>query len=386
MNRSYKIIPVYTGDVSGIASALFELGGMVVIHDPSGCNSTYNTHDEIRWYDWDSQIFITGLSNTDAVLGDDEKVIREVKEAAEQLKPAFIALSSSPIPYLNGTDFPALARLITEETGIPAFYVPSNGMHDYVYGAGNAFVKAAELFLENASELQADERKGTVNLLGVTPLEFAAEGSLEQLRSVIENHGLKIQSCWAMGDSREKLMTAAEASVNLVVSATGLPLARYMEKQFGIPWVAGCPVGAFAEDLLLAVKETLQDGRCRIPYLDRPAGNEKETVYLPGEPVTMGSLAAAITKETGKCCRVICPVEADRELTGELDLAAVGEEEAEEALKDADWIIADPLYRPICPSKARFLELPHLAFSGRCFRRRMKSLVNLGWETLEKGE
>ena len=51
MKKTYRILPVYTGDVSGFASALYELGGMCVIHDPSGCNSTYNTHDEIWWYD-----------------------------------------------------------------------------------------------------------------------------------------------------------------------------------------------------------------------------------------------------------------------------------------------------------------------------------------------
>ena len=56
MKRSYKIIPIYTADVSGVCSALYELGGMTVMHDPSGCNSTYNTHDEIRWYDQDSMI------------------------------------------------------------------------------------------------------------------------------------------------------------------------------------------------------------------------------------------------------------------------------------------------------------------------------------------
>ena len=31
MRQSYKIIPVYTADVSGVCSALYELGGMVVI-------------------------------------------------------------------------------------------------------------------------------------------------------------------------------------------------------------------------------------------------------------------------------------------------------------------------------------------------------------------
>ena len=69
MRQSYKIIPVYTADVSGVCSALYELGGMVVMHDPSGCNSTYNTHDEIRWYDQDSLIYISGLTEIDAVMG-----------------------------------------------------------------------------------------------------------------------------------------------------------------------------------------------------------------------------------------------------------------------------------------------------------------------------
>ena len=66
MRQAYRIIPIYTADVSGVCSALYELGGMTVMHDPSGCNSTYNTHDEIRWYDEDSLIFISGLTEIDA--------------------------------------------------------------------------------------------------------------------------------------------------------------------------------------------------------------------------------------------------------------------------------------------------------------------------------
>ena len=73
MRQSYRMIPVYTADVSGVCSALYELGGMTVMHDPSGCNSTYNTHDEIRWYDQDSLIFISGLTEIDAIMGNDRK-------------------------------------------------------------------------------------------------------------------------------------------------------------------------------------------------------------------------------------------------------------------------------------------------------------------------
>ena len=75
MRQSYRMIPVYTADVSGVCSALYELGGMTVMHDPSGCNSTYNTHDEIRWYDQDSLIFISGLTEIDAIMGNDRKFI-----------------------------------------------------------------------------------------------------------------------------------------------------------------------------------------------------------------------------------------------------------------------------------------------------------------------
>ncbi len=381
MNRSYRIIPVYSGDVSGAASALFEMGGMVVIHDPSGCNSTYNTHDETRWYDTDSLIYISGLSNTDAIMGDDEKLIREVEEASEELHPAFIALTSSPVPYMNGTDFPAIARLISCDTGIPAFFVPSNGMHDYVYGAGNAFREAAGKLLPGEQPVQ---KNGKVNLLGVTPLDFAWEGAAESLRKALEDQGLYIQSCWAMGDSREHLLTAAEASVNLVVSAVGLPMAEYMEETFGIPWVAGCPVGAFTGILAEAVKQTAVDGISRIPYLDRPS-DAQECVYLVGEPVTMGSLAAAVSQETGKVCRVICPVEASKKLTGAEDFRTDGEEEAEQALAGASVIIADPFYRFISPSSAEFLDLPQLAFSGRAYLKKMKDFTKLSFDMLKKG-
>ena len=116
MRQAYRIIPIYTADVSGVCSALYELGGMTVMHDPSGCNSTYNTHDEIRWYDQDSLIFISGLTDIDAIMGNDEKFLQDIEEAEKELKPKFIALASSPIPFMNGTDFQGLARALTART------------------------------------------------------------------------------------------------------------------------------------------------------------------------------------------------------------------------------------------------------------------------------
>ena len=219
MRQSYRIIPVYTADVSGVCSALYELGGMTVMHDPSGCNSTYNTHDEIRWYNQDSLIYISGLTETDAIMGNDRKFIDDIVDATSELQPAFIALAGSPIPYMNGTDFPAIARVIENKTGIPTFSVPTNGMHDYVYGAGMALEEIARRFVK-APDCQAKRGSScSVNILGVTPLDFGPQENVDTLKENLKAYGWNVLSTWAMGDDFETLQTSGNADVNLVVSA-----------------------------------------------------------------------------------------------------------------------------------------------------------------------
>ena len=124
MKQTQAFLSTYTADVSGVCSALFELGGMTVMHDASGCNSTYNTHDEPRWYDMDALVFISGLSELEAVLGDDEKLIEDTVRAAKELSPRFIALAGTPIPMITGCDLAAIAREIESRSGVPSFFVP----------------------------------------------------------------------------------------------------------------------------------------------------------------------------------------------------------------------------------------------------------------------
>lgn len=368
MRQAYRIIPIYTSDVSGVCSALYELGGMVVIHDPSGCNSTYNTHDEIRWYNQDSLIFISGLTEIDAVMGNDEKFLSDVKEAAGELHPKFIALVSSPIPFMNGTDFPALAKVLETETGIPAFAVPTNGMHDYVYGAGKALEEIARRFVpEQMEDRNGSER--TVNLLGATPLDFGPISKVEELKKNLEQYGWKVISTWAMGDSLEDLAQAGKAEMNLVISSVGLMAAKMLKEKYGMPYVIGTPYKEYAERISEALEKRIQ-----IPAIEdrrrenlQETGNSEKIITLLGEPVTIGSLAAIIERRYHYKTRILCPLENAEGLLGEHDLKICGEEEMENALKNAQIVVADPLYRPICPAECEFYERAHIAFSGRMF-------------------
>ena len=379
MRQSYRIIPIYTADVSGVCSALYELGGMTVMHDPSGCNSTYNTHDEIRWYDQDSLIYISGLTEIDAIMGNDEKFLDDIKEAARELHPKFIALAGSPIPYMNGTDFPALAQVLEEETGIPAFAVPTNGMHDYVYGAGIALEEIAKRFTgEKTGRIQAR----TVNLLGVTPLDFGPVSHVEVLKENLKACGWKVLSTWAMGDELDAFLQAGEAEVNLVVSSVGLRAAKVLEEKFGTPYVIGTPIGSYTDRMQGEIEEIMEQKGNRNPAsgeeIKKPeaAGRQKK-VTLIGEPVTMESLAAGIEQKYGCPVEVLCPLEKTEGLLCRQDRWICGEEEMEEALKDAEIIVADPLYQPICPKHCMFYELPHIAFSGRIYLKRLPVLGQL---------
>ena len=342
-SRSYRVLPVYTGDVSGACSALYELGGMVVIHDPSGCNSTYNTHDETRWYDRDSLIFLSGLTERDAILGNDDKLVRDVIDAARELRPRFIALCNSPIPFLNGTDFAALTRVIEHETGIPCFYVKTNGMHDYTVGAGNALEQIAERFVRPAAK-----SSGTLNLLGVTPLDLGVAGSAGSLRSFAEEAGFSVVSCWAMGDGLDALENAARAEVNLVVSSVGLRAAELLYARFGTPFVAGAPIGAFRGALAQALRTAAKTEKPAYPCRDARTPAPDSTICAIGEPVIMGSLAAALEQERGMPVRVLCPLETKKDLLTPGDLAVEGEEGAENAAAGAELLIGDPLYAPVC--------------------------------------
>lgn len=384
MRQSYQIIPIYTADVSGVCSALYELGGMTVMHDPSGCNSTYNTHDEIRWYDQDSLIFISALTQMDAIMGNDKKFVHDVVQAAKELHPEFIALAGSPIPWLNGTDFSALARIIEKQTGIVTFHIPTNGMHDYVYGAGLAFERAAERL---ADKRTGGRRTHSVNILGMTPLDFGERQSVSSLRSILSDHDWEIISCWAMGDSLEQLKRAGVAEVNLVVSSVGVRVAKKLQEMFGTPYVVGLPVGAFAGEVLDALERTAKDRENCVAYLSslgnlpddkaftQDGNADPEKVTLIGEPVVMESLAAAIRKRTGRPVQVLCPLEEWKGLLSQGSIAVCGEEEAEEQLMKAKIIVADPLYRPICNPQCTFYPLPQVAFSGRIYRNEMINLL-----------
>lgn len=370
MNHTSRIISTYSADVFGVCSALFELGGMVIMHDASGCNSTYTTHDEPRWYDTESMVYISGLSEMEAILGDDEKLINDTVLAAEDLKPKFIAVAGTPIPTMTGFDFGAVAALIEERTGIPAFGFATTGMNPYVTGASMALEAIARRFVDNSVTKTRDL---SANILGLTPLDFTVNGSDRSIGRFLEDAGYRVISRWAMGSTLEELTQAGRAHVNLVVSSTGLGAARMLQEQFGIPYVIGVPIGgAQSGAIRKALTEAVATGKNQFPVSDLPGGD----ILILGEAVTSLSLASALERTAGKSTLVLSPTETDRSLLRGKDLLLHSEDEIQQAMGCAKLVIADPLYAPICPPGTPLIRLPAEAFSGRLYRKQIPNLIN----------
>lgn len=369
-----RIISCYTADTSGVCSALYELGGMVVVHDASGCNSTYATHDEPRWYEMDSMIYISGLTEIDAVMGNDEKFISDVCESAQRLKPKFIAICGSPMPAMTGTDFDALAGIIEERCGIKTFAMHTNGMKSYLVGASQAFEMLARNYCKKTGIAKS---KPVVNILGATPLDLSRQEIVDSVWSWLADSGFEKGCCMAMGGTLEELESAGDADCNLVVSSSGLEAAKILKEKFGTPYVVGLPFGKeFAKALKADIENAVTQKSSVVSCAQRAENSVDAGIAVVGESVYAGSLARAIELQTGKGVRVIHTLDTHAELIAAADKKLADEDKLEQEFALCECVAVDPLFKPIVSEKTKFIPIAHEAFSGRCFRKSIRNFVN----------
>lgn len=347
----------YTADVSGVCSIMYELGGLTVLHDPSGCNSTYTTHDEPRWYDSKSLMFVSGLDELTAVYGDDTVLIRNVKNAAKTLKPKFITLCGASIPHVIGFDFKGTARLIEKETHIPVLPVRTDGLSSYIQGVGMAMREWIMRFAKESSMTQ----KNCVNVLGVTPLDFTNQEHVNRMLQTLQSLDWTINTCFAMGDSFKNLEYILDASTNLVVSSAGRMAARFMYQKYHRPYTEGIPIGKYmANQIHLKLKEAQDTGISNYAYDENPDCGE---ILVIGEQIEALSFMTAVNhssfaKENHLKAYAIWP-----NAKGGFD-----EKDFMKRIQSSKYVICDPLYKNcLHGSDTKLFAVPHIAYSGRIF-------------------
>ena len=335
------VLPNMASDTAGAASALFELGGLSVIHDAAGSMESYITFDEQRDLEGKRTV-ASRLSRLEAITGDDGILLHKLMQECKDDVPNFIAIIGSPIPFTVGTDLDGIAAEAAFNTGVPAFAVNSGGFELYDKGAGEALVKLMEKIAA------APERKThTVNLLGATPMDYSST-ELEGISAQLRAQGYEAVHPLTMGQGIESIRCAAEAELNLVVSAAGLPAARYMEQKFGIPYSIGVPI-AF-------------DGA------PTPAADKK--LLLLGEAVLTKQLVRLL-RESGIDAVAGVTGSDDKEIFSHVPSIRLDTESGirAELKKHYFAVVGDPLYKLLLPANSEtiFIPRPHGALSGRLY-------------------
>ena len=378
MEQLWITLPAFAPDYSGVCSAMFDLKGLTVVHDASGCTGNYTGYDEPRWYGSESKIFCSGLREIDAVLGNDEKLIRNILKTGELVQPTIYTVVGSPVPMVIGTDTKGIAHELEVTTGVPAFGFDTNGLGLYHTGVSDAMCRLINRFTEKSD---TKVERG-INILGTTPLDLSANENAQDLKNRLEDWGFNVLGQMMMGASIEQIRNLDQAVVNLVVTSSGLEVAKLLEKKFSIPYVVGMPLAndTGVKELL---EQTIQDNKSR-KLLDEAGTGD---VLIICEQVLGNSLRNLLQKRYRKIRVTVGTFfDLNEEIAAEGDINITSEEKLIKVLESEQYstLVGDPLFEELLEDIGgmQFVGIPHVAVSSKLYWKNMPRLLRYDMEEL----
>ncbi len=336
-------LPPFSPDYSGVSSVLFDLHTVTAMHDASGCTGNYTGYDEPRWYGSQSAIFCSGLREIDAILGDDEKLVKKMIAASKDIHPQLMAMVGSPVPMVIGSDLTGLAVELEERTGIPCLGFDTTGTHYYDCGVSEAQFKILKRFA-----VPMETVPNTVNILGANPMDFGTGENLAAFKQLLTDAGFTVNLCMSMDYTLEQVKHAACAEINLVVSKSGLRPARFLNERFGIPYLCGLPYGErCAQDYLNTIDEVR---RTKVSTILKGQPADQDEILIIGEQVQSNAIRLALEQECGMSnITVGCIFGRDEALALPQDKDLPSERAIREEMKKPCYrtIIADPFMRMV---------------------------------------
>lgn len=361
MSKLWLRLTPFSSDSSGFLSVLYGLDALVLSFDPQGCINNYAHIDEPRWQNKKQRFFSARITERELILGKEDILVEQAVKLIEQEKPNFFVLMGGPISSIIGSDLNALAAEVEAETGVKSMGADLKSQDFYDAGASFAMLTLGKFFLKPSSITL----KNSVNILGATIFEFPASRDYENLIKLV-SEDYEILSVWGISSKLDNLKKATAVELNLVVSVSGLALAKWMEKNFGIPYKIFFPIGG--------LKSNDKEKIIRPTDL---AINKK--LLIVGEQVMVNGLRDYLKREYGfKNVWVSSFFMMEESLMEPEDRRISAETDLEELLikGEYDFLIGDPLLERLIGenSQTKLIPLSHLPVSGQFF---LEERVNL---------
>ena len=365
MKAILKRLPPFAPDYSGASAVFYPLGGAVILNGADGCIGNVTGYDEPRFFNEAGRVFSSGLREIHAITGDEAVLLEKIREARLTGDIRFILMLGTPTSAVIASDHQSLSRILMDEQQIPVIPLNTTGMETYEVGASKAFEQLALHWVKPVKE-----RKGGVNIIGATPLDYWGPTQITLMSQALEYCQMRINSIWGMdGKGMESIESTLAADVNLVVSGAGLKAARYLEKEYGMPYVTGVPVGKRSARRL-ARKLKHPESHQVTPLKTALTGVKSPGRSLViGEQIWANAFREYLEDECGISQVAVgsffrmeeaLMMKGDRQLTTEEELTILA------AQNPYTLVVGDPLFRSFFGKETlRFVEVPHLAVSSR---------------------
>ena len=182
MARFSYDLPAMATDFSAALSMVSSIGGMSVLHAPSGCMGDYCSFDEPEWVRNPGMTYCSMLKEDETIFGNDDIIIDKMVNGCERMHPPFMALIGSPITALIGTDLNGIADLTEERTGVPVIAIDTTGFGNYQDGLLKAFKAIADRF-----QLDGDT-VNDVDIVGINKFDYHIGDDLGYIASRLRPH------------------------------------------------------------------------------------------------------------------------------------------------------------------------------------------------------
>lgn len=348
MKNLWMFLPPLLADNFGMIEVLRRSDGCGVIDDSGEFRLGASRHGGP-----DTRVTVSNVENTDVITGTKEKVLSYAREIADRYRPAFLLFSAGPCGAMIGTDLGELAEAFAQESGIPCGAAELTGQKTYDVGISKTLEGMAKLLAK-----PAEVEQGSVNLIGGTALDWNEE-DLAGARRWLERQGYHVIAQPGAEITADEVRQMAKAEWNVVTTVSGLAMARYLEREFGTPYLALAPFGEVNCRALLERKEP------------EPPEGAKVTTLIVAEQLT-GNAVRAVLEELrpGETAQVCTFYQLDKKCARPGDRRLKGEEDARTLLASGGFerVIADPLLRGFAPKETTWIDLPHKALHtyGTC--------------------
>lgn len=300
-----------------------------------------------------SRVTVSGASSEDVITGTRSRILDAFEEVSSRFDPKFVLFSAGPCGAMIGTDLEEIAETVTRERGLPAAAVNLTGQKPYDIGLSKTLEAMAKLLAKPMAR-----EAGTVNLLGGSALDWAP-GDVEQGKAWLEGQGLRVLAQPGGKVTAAQLETMAKAQINLVTTVSGLAAARYLQTQFGTPYIAMTPFGSANCARILEALDTGLQPQVGIP--EAPA-----EALIIGEQLTANAIRLELEASgVVKAADVATFYSLDKAFARPNDRRIRGEDGARELLQSGGYrlVLADPLLRCFAPAGSKWVDLRHRAFN-----------------------